>query len=152
MHTAEEHTISAVQKASTPSQHTANDTLAATMPPAFIPACSSPVDCSGSQGMFDCVLHSLQEASWPSHARRSGVISAMSPGSGYFNFGVQLSRKSCLTQVTKELPHVCRDLNALFRFLFPPLAGIPFVSHVTASAFCMPTLQMYRALRTFHCR
>ena len=43
----------------------------------------------------------------------------MSPGSGYFNFGVQLSRKSCLTQVTKELPHVCRDLNALFRFLFP---------------------------------
>ena len=27
-------------------------------------------------------------------------------------------------------------------FFSPPLAGIPFVSHVTASAFCMPTLQM----------
>ena len=89
------------------------------MPLAFIPACSPPVVCSDSQGMFDCVLHSLQEASWPSHARRSGVISAMSPGSGYFNFGVQLSRKSCLTHVTAELPQVCRDLNALFRFLFP---------------------------------
>ena len=119
MHTAEKHSTSAVQQASPPSQHTANDTLAATLPPALLSACPSPVDCSGFQGMFDCILHSLQEASWPSHSRRSEVISAMSPGSGYFNFGVQLSRKSCLTQVTKELPHVCRDLSALFRFLYP---------------------------------
>ena len=119
MHTAEKHSTSAVQQASPPSQHTANDTLAATLPPALLSACPSPVDCSGFQGLFDCILRSLQEASWPSHSRRSDVISAMSPGSGYFNFGVQLSRKSCLTQVTRELPHVCRDLNALFRFLFP---------------------------------
>ena len=69
--------------------------------------------------MFDCILLSLQEASWPSHSRRSEVISATSSWSGYFNFGVQLSRKSCLTQVTRELPGVCRDLNALFRLLFP---------------------------------
>ena len=112
-------TISAGQQASSPAQDTVDDTPAADMPLAFIQACSPPVVCSDSQGMFDCVLHSLQEASWPSHPRRSGVISALSPGSGYFNFGVQLSRKSCLTHVTAELPQICRDLNALFRFLFP---------------------------------
>ena len=119
MHTAAKQSTSAVQQASPPSQHTAQDTPAATLPPALLPACPSPVDCSGFQGLLDCILRSLQEASWPSHSRRSDVISAMSPGSGYFSFGVQLSRKSCLTQVTRELPLVCRDLNALFRFLFP---------------------------------
>ena len=52
MHTAEKHSTSAVQQASPPSQHTANDTLAATLPPALLSACPSPVDCSGFQGMF----------------------------------------------------------------------------------------------------
>ena len=135
-------TISAGQQASSPAQDTVDDTPAADMPSAFIQACSPPVVCSDSQGMFDCVLHSLQEASWPSHSRRSGVISAMSPGSGYFNFGVQLSRKSCLTHVTAVLPQVCRDLNALFRFLFPTahwhIVSRDCISHLHADTANVP--------------
>ena len=101
--------------------------------------------------MFDCILLSLQEASWPSHSRRSDVISGTSPSSGYFNFGVQLSRRSCLTQVTRELPEMCRDL-VFSAFFSPPNDGTPSVSHGTASAFYIPILRTCRALRTFRCR
>ena len=89
----------------------------ATTPPALLSARPSSVVGSSLQGMFDCILLSLQEASWPSHSRRSDVISGTSPSSGYFNFGVQLSRRSCLTQVTRELPEMCRDLS--FPLSFP---------------------------------
>ncbi|CAE7505701.1 unnamed protein product [Symbiodinium sp. CCMP2592] len=70
-------------------------------------------------GLFDCILCSLREAPWPQQVRRAHIISGASSASGYFNFGVQLSRRSSLTQVTIALPELCRDLNALFRFLFP---------------------------------
>ena len=119
MHTAEPQSTSAVMPPSLPLQRSTCDVSGAATRPALLSACPSSVDCSSFQGMFDCILLSLQEASWPSHSRRSEVISATSSWSGYFNFGVQLSRKSCLTQVTRELPGVCRDLNALYPPSFP---------------------------------
>ncbi|CAE7338940.1 unnamed protein product, partial [Symbiodinium sp. CCMP2592] len=49
------------------------------------------------QRLFDCILCSLREAPWPQQVRRAHIISG----------------------VTSALPELCRDLNALCRYLFP---------------------------------
>ncbi|CAE7223898.1 unnamed protein product [Symbiodinium sp. CCMP2592] len=72
------------------------------------------------ESVVSSCLQLLQSAQWPEspHARPA-VTDHLHTNSGYWNFGVRISDKSSLTNVTQQLRSVVIELNALLRQLWP---------------------------------
>ena len=75
---------------------------------------------TGLASVVESCLRLLSEAPWPSSQRaRPQVANLEHQLSGYWNFGVRVSDKLCLTAVTMSLRSVVQELNLLLRQCWP---------------------------------